>query len=55
MEMARAVLILLLVWSSVAHAEKRVALVIGNGAYQKASKLLNPGNDAKAMTKVRFG
>jgi uncharacterized caspase-like protein len=50
--MARAVLILLLVWSSVAHAEKRVALVIGNGAYQKASKLLNPGNDAKAIAEM---
>ena len=39
-------------WSSVAHAEKRVALVIGNGAYQKASKLLNPGNDAKAIAEM---
>jgi uncharacterized caspase-like protein len=32
-----------------ASAEKRVALVIGNGAYQKVSKLLNPTNDAKAI------
>jgi hypothetical protein len=31
-------------------ADKRVALVIGNSAYQNASKLANPVNDAKAMT-----
>ncbi len=30
-------------------ADKRVALVIGNGAYQKASKLPNPANDAVAV------
>src|SRR6185437_15890440 len=28
------------------HAEKRVALVIGNSAYQTVPKLLNPDNDA---------
>ncbi len=32
-----------------AHADKRVALVIGNSAYQNAFKLSNPGNDASAM------
>ena len=32
-----------------AAAEKRVALVIGNGAYKNASKLPNPTNDAKAI------
>jgi uncharacterized caspase-like protein len=32
-----------------ASAEKRVALVIGNGAYKNASKLSNPTNDAKAI------
>src|SRR5262249_4598165 len=32
-----------------ASAEKRVALVIGNGAYQKVSKLSNPANDAKVI------
>jgi uncharacterized caspase-like protein len=32
-----------------AAAEKRVALVIGNGDYQKVSKLPNPMNDAKAI------
>jgi hypothetical protein len=40
----------LLAWvlfaSSPAHAEKRVALVIGNGAYQNAPQLPNPPNDA---------
>lgn len=30
-------------------AEKRVALVIGNGAYQNAAQLPNPINDAKAV------
>jgi len=33
-----------------AAAEKRVALVIGNGAYQKVGKLTNPTNDAKAIS-----
>src|SRR5271165_6839469 len=32
-----------------AAAEKRVALVIGNGAYQKAPELTNPKNDAEDM------
>jgi formylglycine-generating enzyme required for sulfatase activity len=32
-----------------AHAEKRVALVIGNGAYFHADKLSNPVNDARGM------
>lgn len=30
-------------------AEKRVALVIGNSAYQKVAKLTNPANDAAAV------
>src|SRR5262245_57823721 len=30
-------------------AEKRVALVIGNGAYTRVAKLENPKNDAAAM------
>ena len=29
-----------------AHAQKRVALVIGNSAYQHTGKLTNPKNDA---------
>lgn len=32
-----------------ARAEKRVALVIGNGAYQNASQLANPAKDANAI------
>jgi Caspase domain len=31
------------------HAEKRVALVIGNGDYQRADKLANPVTDARRM------
>src|SRR6516164_8774092 len=31
------------------HAEKRVALVIGNSNYQHAGRLGNPANDAEAV------
>jgi formylglycine-generating enzyme required for sulfatase activity len=34
-------------FSAPAHAEKRVALVIGNGAYKNAARLPNPRNDAE--------
>ena len=34
-------------WASGAHAERRVALVIGNGAYKNAPRLPNPTNDAQ--------
>src|SRR5262249_31317081 len=34
---------------STAFAEKRVALVIGNAAYEKDAKLPNPANDARAI------
>jgi uncharacterized caspase-like protein len=37
---------LLLLVSPVAHAEKRVALVIGNSAYRPPGELINPRNDA---------
>ena len=33
-----------------ASAEKRVALVIGNSAYQNVTPLTNPANDASAIT-----
>jgi hypothetical protein len=36
--------------SSAAHAEKRVALVIGNSAYQTVPKLPNPDSDARLMS-----
>jgi uncharacterized caspase-like protein len=34
------------------HAEKRVALVIGNSAYQHTRALPNPRNDAEAIAKL---
>jgi hypothetical protein len=43
------VVVLLLPLSSVAHAEKHVALVIGNGAYGKVNQLPNPTRDAAAI------
>src|SRR5579871_5187538 len=33
-----------------AFAEKRIALVIGNSAYERAPRLANPVNDATAMS-----
>ena len=43
---------LLLIYSiGVAHANKRVALVIGNSAYQNAPALINPKNDAQDIDK----
>src|ERR1700712_5798718 len=45
----------LTIWLAVAFcqpawAEKRVALVIGNSAYENVARLSNPTNDADAMT-----
>lgn len=42
-------LLLLALTSTGASAEKRVALVIGNGAYAQAGILANPANDARAV------
>ena len=42
----------LLIFSPTAFAEKRVALVVGNGAYQHAAPLPNPTRDAKAITQM---
>ncbi len=39
----------LIVASSAAQAEKRVALVIGNSSYKLISHLDNPKNDARLM------
>ena len=51
-------IVLLLLLPSVAHAEKRVALVIGNSADKHAGELANPKNDAAdmaaALKKVGF-
>src|SRR5262245_23337238 len=41
--------VVLMVLSVAANAEKRVALVIGNGAYANVGKLPNPPRDADAM------
>ena len=49
--MLQAVLVLLVSFltPSAAHAEKRVALIIGNSAYQSTPALTNPRNDATDM------
>jgi hypothetical protein len=49
LRLATGLLLIFLVFSSAAAAEKRVALVIGNSAYTKVPKLENPKNDAAAM------
>jgi hypothetical protein len=46
---AIAFLLLLILPASFAHAEKRVALVIGNSGYRNTGKLENPRNDAVDM------
>jgi uncharacterized caspase-like protein len=45
-----ALVVLTLAVATPAHAERRVALVIGNGAYQHAPRLPNPRNDAQDVT-----
>ncbi|MGO8911292.1 MAG: caspase domain-containing protein, partial [Bradyrhizobium sp.] len=42
----------LLVSATVAKADKRVAFVVGNGAYRNVAALPNPAIDAKSMAKV---
>ncbi len=42
--------VMLIAGINVAIAEKRVALVIGNSAYQHTTSLLNPSNDAEDVT-----
>jgi hypothetical protein len=54
--MLRAALILFVfLWSCVAHAEKRVALVIGNSAYRNVQQLPNPKKDAEAIANLFRG
>jgi TPR repeat protein len=43
------IVLLLASLASSAHAEKRVALVVGNSAYQNVGRLDNPANDASLM------
>jgi hypothetical protein len=45
------ILAAVLVWALPAHAERRVALVIGNSAYEHVPQLANPKNDAADMAK----
>ena len=42
-------ILMVLVGAGTGHAEKRVALVVGNGAYQHADKLANPVTDARRL------
>ena len=42
--------ILIVYSTTIAHAEKRVAFIVGNGAYEYATPLDNPVNDATAMS-----
>lgn len=39
-----------LTMSFAAHAEKRIALVVGNNAYESVTKLERAVNDAKAVS-----
>lgn len=47
-----ALIVAMLVTASGAHAQKRVALVVGNSAYEFTSKLDNPKNDAADMAQA---
>jgi len=42
-------------WGSAAFAEERVALVVGNSAYENVSRLDNPANDARLMAETLRG
>ncbi|MBD9496399.1 caspase family protein [Ensifer sp. ENS01] len=50
-----AIVLSLIFLSPYAWAEKRVALVIGNSAYQHAPQLANPQNDASDMASKLTG
>jgi uncharacterized caspase-like protein len=39
-------------WGTATFADKRIALVIGNGAYQNAGSLTNPPRDADALAEL---
>ena len=41
--------------SGSAHADKRVALVVGNAAYVNVPRLVNPANDARQVADTRWG
>jgi hypothetical protein len=46
------ILALVISAASSAHAEKRVALVIGNATYKNAAVLQNPENDARSVAQT---
>jgi uncharacterized caspase-like protein len=50
MRLLVAILALVILTAAAAHAEKRVALVIGNAAYKNAATLQNPRNDAQDVS-----
>jgi tetratricopeptide (TPR) repeat protein len=50
-----AAFVVLLLFCGQAHADRRVALVIGNSAYQNVARLDNPKNDALLMAKTLQG
>jgi Caspase domain len=47
--------LLFLLYASSASAEKRVALIVGNSAYQNVTRLDNPRNDAALMAETLSG
>ena len=49
------ILIFMACLTSAAHAEKRVALVVGNSAYRNVTPLDNPANDAALMAETLKG
>jgi uncharacterized caspase-like protein len=58
MRLLALILALVILSAPAAHAEKRIALVIGNGAYRNVTALLNPRNDANdiaaSLTRLNF-
>jgi uncharacterized caspase-like protein len=50
-----AAILLAACWAQAAHAEKRVALIIGNSAYENVGRLANPTNDAGVIAATLTG
>jgi uncharacterized caspase-like protein len=50
--MVTGLVVTMLVTASAAHADRRVALVVGNSAYASAASLRNPRNDASDMAET---
>ncbi len=47
--------LVVVILAATAHAEKRVALVVGNSAYNNVNRLDNPANDAKLIAETLRG